>query len=157
MVCNLKNMQKSQHKHTKIFLADDDSDDCLLFEEALRECCPVTELSVANDGIELMSLLEKNQELPTVIFLDLNMPKKNGFECITEIRSKAQFNSIPIIIFSTTAQPEAVNKVYDAGANYYVCKPNSYQLLKDVIKHILAIEWNEKKLAIPTDKYVFQP
>lgn len=139
-----------------IFLADDDADDCFLFEEALREICTRSTLNTANDGIELMELL-KNQPYPDLIFLDLNMPRKNGFECLSEIRGKEEFDHIPIVIFSTTAQPETVTQVYEHGANYFVCKPNTYQLLKETIQHTLAINWKERYLEISREKYVFQP
>jgi CheY-like chemotaxis protein len=147
-------LQKTEPK--KIFLADDDSDDCLLFEEALREVCTESSLTTANDGIELMKILE-SEHLPDLIFLDLNMPRKNGFECLSEIRQQSIFNHIPIIIFSTTAQPEAVHNVYENGANYFVCKPNTFQLLKNTIHHVLAINWPEKYLQIYNDKVVFSP
>ena len=66
-----------------IFLADDDADDCMLFEDALREVSTSTELTTANDGVELINLMETTvPPPPDVIFLDLNMPRKNGFECL---------------------------------------------------------------------------
>lgn len=143
-------------KPKNIYLADDDSDDCFLFEEALREICTESSLNTANDGIELMDLLKK-KPYPDVIFLDLNMPRKNGFECLSEIRDLVEYDHIPVIIFSTTAQPEAVTRVYESGANYFVCKPNTYQLLKDTIKHTLSINWQERSQEISKEKFVFQP
>lgn len=139
-----------------IFLADDDADDCLLFEEALREICTDSSLTTASDGIELMEIL-RTDSLPDVIFLDLNMPRKNGFECLTEIRQNTALSNIPIVIFSTTAQPEAVTNVYEKGANYFVCKPNTFQLLKNTIQHVLTIDWKEKHLQLYHDKIVFNP
>ena len=95
-----------------IFLADDDEDDCMLFEDALREVNASTELATANDGVELMMLLGKTvPPPPDVIFLDLNMPKKNGFECLAEIRNSKQFKDIPVVIFSTTGEKEAIDKL----------------------------------------------
>lgn len=149
-------MNQYQPKPKNILLADDDSDDCLLFEEALREICTESGLNVANDGIDLMDFLKKGF-MPDVIFLDLNMPRKNGFECLSEIRADKRYDHIPVIIFSTTAQPEAVNKVYENGANYFVCKPNTFQMLKDAIQHILSINWEEKYIDIAREKRVFQP
>lgn len=153
---HLSKMTLPQNTPKRIFLADDDLDDCLLFEEALREVCTQSSLTTANDGIELMQALESDI-LPDLIFLDLNMPRKNGFECLSEIREKSLFKNVPIIIFSTTAQPEAVYHVYEKGANYFVCKPNTFQLLKNTIHHVLDINWPERYLQIYNNKVVFTP
>lgn len=125
-----------------ILLADDDEDDCMLFEDALKEVNASTELATANDGVELMKLLGKIvPPPPDVIFLDLNMPKKNGFECLAEIRNSQDFKNIPVVIFSTTGEEEAINKLYEQGANYFIRKPGSYPKLKNAIQGILAIDW----------------
>lgn len=74
-------------KQLNILLADDDSDDCLFFKEALRELLLSTNLTTVHDGEQLMQLLtNETNVLPHVLFLDLNMPRKNGFECLTEIK-----------------------------------------------------------------------
>ena len=129
-----------------IFLADDDEDDCLLFEDALREVCATTELTMANDGAELISLMETNvPPCPDVIFLDLNMPKKNGFECLEVIKKTKKWKDIPVVIFSTTGQEEMINKVYEQGANYFMRKPGSYPKLIQAIRLILDMDWSKNK------------
>jgi CheY-like chemotaxis protein len=140
-----------------IFLADDDADDCILFEDALREICKLSQLTTANDGIQLMNLLHLENVPPDVIFLDLNMPRKNGFECLAEIREKPHLKNIPIVIFSTTAQPEAVNNVYENGANCFVCKPSTFQQLKKTIQHVLSIDWPLEHTPLSKEEFVFQP
>ena len=126
-----------------IFLADDDADDCMLFEDALREICTSTELTTANDGVELINLMESNvPPAPDIIFLDLNMPRKNGFECLDLIRKTKKWKDIPIVIFSTTGQEEMIKKVYDQGANYFIQKPGSFSKLKQAISQILDIDWS---------------
>ena len=67
-------------------LADDDNDDCLFFSEALEKIHLPTNLTTLNNGTQLMVELANTSKLPTVIFLDLNMPRKNGFECLAEIK-----------------------------------------------------------------------
>jgi CheY-like chemotaxis protein len=124
-----------------IFLADDDTDDCILFEDALREICTETALVIANDGIELMAALMQHKELPDVVFLDLNMPRKNGPECLLEIRSNKRLQHIPIVIFSTSAQDTAIEQMYTQGANLYIRKPDTFPKLKQVIRQILSIDW----------------
>src|ERR1035438_6847359 len=88
-----------------IFLADDDADDCTFFEEALRDLQVQAQLTIVNDGVALMTTLDETVTEPPpphVIFLDLNMPRKNGFECLDEIRQNPRFKEIPVVIFSTS-------------------------------------------------------
>ena len=129
-----------------IFLADDDADDRMFFEDALKKVIIPTQLTLSNDGLELMSNLEKVIEPPPpdVIFLDLNMPRKNGFQCLEEIRNTPKLKDIPIVIFSTAASDEVVNKTYQHGANHYICKPQSFELLVKAIETVLTIEMWQK-------------
>ena len=139
-----------------IFLADDDADDCSFFEEALNDLNISTELIIANDGIELMANLEKVAEPPPpdIIFLDLNMPRKNGFECLAEIRQHPKFKEIPIVIFSTTDNNEMVDKTYNGGANLYVRKPSSHARLKEIIETVLGIEMWKQPTTTPRSKFL---
>lgn len=126
-----------------IFLADDDADDCLLFEDALREVAQDITLTTISDGIELMDMLDESvPPPPDMIFLDLNMPRKNGFECLKEIRTDLRLQSIPVIIFSTSSQPEFIEQVYVSGANRYIRKPSSFSELMKAIAEMLSIDWN---------------
>jgi CheY-like chemotaxis protein len=138
-----------------IFLAEDDQDDCLLFEDALKEVSSSASLTMASDGQELMKLLkEQTNPAPAVIFLDLNIPRKNGFECLKEIRSSTSLREIPVVIFSTSSQPEAINRVYQQGADYYVCKPGTFPLLIKAIQKVLSINWDEETEQAPRDKFL---
>ncbi|WP_159466953.1 response regulator [Dyadobacter sp. 3J3] len=140
-----------------IFLVDDDEDDCLLFKDALKEVCDTTELRTANDGIELMDILEnKMPPTPDVIFLDLNMPKKNGFECLSEIRKDLKFKHIPVVIFSTCGEEETINRLYDEGANCYIKKPGSFSKLKMAIQYILSIDWRQVPFKTFKENFYFQ-
>ena len=125
-----------------IFLAEDDADDRMFFEDALKKVTIPTHLTLVNDGLELMNSLEAVIEVPPlhIVFLDLNMPFKDGFQCLQEIRNTPKLKAIPVVIFSTTASEDAVNKTYEHGANYYICKPRSFQLLVKAIETVLAIE-----------------
>ena len=129
-----------------IFLADDDTDDRMFFENALKQVTIPTRLTLVNDGLELMSNLETILEPPPpdVIFLDLNMPRKNGFQCLEEIRNTPKLKDIPVVIFSTTTNEEAVNKTYQHGANHYICKPRSFELLAKAIETVLTLEMWQK-------------
>ena len=86
-----------------ILLADDDIDDRFFFEKALKEIPIVTSLFIVKDGEELMDYLEVNAtHLPDVLFLDLSMPRKSGFECLTEIKENTAMIKMPVIMFSTS-------------------------------------------------------
>jgi CheY-like chemotaxis protein len=126
-----------------ILLVDDDPDEHLLFEDALKELRGAPKLVYARDGQQLMQFLnEEKAELPAIIFLDLNMPRMTGFECLQEIRKSSKLNRIPVVIFSTTSQTQAIDKVYEQGANYYIRKPNTFAMLKEVIERMLEIDWS---------------
>ncbi|TMI66413.1 MAG: response regulator [Bacteroidetes bacterium] len=117
-----------------LLLADDDMDDCDFFKDALNDLSIATNLTLVHNGVELMQLLTKKElELPHALYLDFNMPRKNGFECLIEIRSNEKLKELPIIIFSTSFDKEVVDLLYVNGANYYIRKPAEFSNLKKVI------------------------
>ena len=121
-----------------ILLADDDTDDCLFFREALEELALVTHLTAVHDGEQLMQLLEKDTyELPHVLFLDINMPRKNGFECLLEIKQSEKLKQLPVIVFSTSFEQEVVNLLYKNGAQYFIRKPSEFSQFKKIIQQTL--------------------
>jgi CheY-like chemotaxis protein len=137
-----------------IFLAEDDADDRMFFQDALSQIAITTNLTLANDGLELMNNLDlMKPPPPDVIFLDLNMPHKDGFQCLDEIRNTPKFKDIPIVIFSTTANEDAVNKAYQFGATHYICKPTSFDLLVKIIEAVLSLEMWQKPQP-PKEKFV---
>jgi len=125
-----------------IALADDDEDDCVLFKDALDELLISPQVSWAKNGDDLMQNLSKNNRpLPDIIFLDVNMPIKNGIECLKEIRGDERLKHLPVIIFSTSTQQWAVDRTYELRANLFIKKPDTFQKLKDIIQRILSTDW----------------
>ncbi len=122
-----------------LLLADDDEDDCLFFKEALDETSINATLSIVHDGVQLMNYLKSNisNNFPDVLFLDLNMPKKNGLECLAEIKADQKLQKLPVIIFSTSLDSEIVNNLYRNGASYYIRKPGDFSKLKKVLEMAL--------------------
>jgi CheY-like chemotaxis protein len=117
-----------------ILLADDDHADCLLFREALEELPIIAHLNIVYNGEELLDeLTKKEKKHPNVIFLDLNMPRKNGFASLGQIKRSIDLQDIPVIIFSTAADLDTVKKVFRDAAHYYITKPASFLQLKKVI------------------------
>ena len=127
-------------KPLNILLADDDSDDRFFFKEVLKDINIATKLTTAADGEQLMLLLNDPLcALPDVLFLDLNMPRKNGFECLAEIKQVARLKSIPIVIFSTSFEQEVVNQLYQDGAHFFIRKPAEFLQFKKIIQQTLKL------------------
>ncbi|WP_035455913.1 response regulator [Algoriphagus terrigena] len=141
--------------HYHLLLADDDLDDCTFFEDALEELPISATLLTVNDGVQLMNFLSaKFDSLPDALFLDLNMPRKSGFECLSEIKLTDNLKDLPVIIFSTSLDMEVVNLLYQQGAHYYVRKPGEYNKLKKVILEAVTLT-SKNKLTQPTrDQFI---
>jgi CheY-like chemotaxis protein len=115
----------------QILLADDDESDRLLFTDAFSELKINTIVDTTNNGMELMAYLtKKNALLPDLIFLDLNMPLKNGLECLKEIRTNEKLKDIFIVIYSTSESEKEIDETFNNGANVYITKPNKFDKLK---------------------------
>lgn len=125
-----------------ILLADDDDDDRLLFTDVLKEYSNGSNLKFAHNGEHLMTLL-RSESLPDVLFLDLNMPLKNGIECLEEIRGDEKLKDLPVVIFSTSSHPGTINQMYDIGAHLYVRKPNDFNALRRAISEVLKKNWEQ--------------
>ncbi len=132
-------------KRLHIFLVDDDADDRLLFQEAMSEVDPMAKLSLADGCDMLVKLAKVEMDKPDMIFLDLNMPGLNGFECLDEIKNKEHFGNVPVIIYSTSANPDQVKKTYTKGANLYMQKPSNYEDIKKLMNKILTTDLFDSK------------
>ena len=124
-----------------ILLADDDKDDRLFFENALKEITIPTQLKTVNDGEELMDYLGKSLEhLPDILFLDLSMPRKTGYECLTEIKENIKLKDIHVVVFSTSYTRDKVyelnlaNRLFEIGAQNYIRKPGDFKQLRNIIE-----------------------
>lgn len=131
-----------------IILAEDDFDDRLLFEEAINELPVSVQISTFSNGDELMQWLARNKnKLPDVLFLDLNMPRKNGFAALGEIKRNTTLQDLPVVIFSTATNEEMIKQVFKDAAHYYIKKPANFWELKDLIyKALKLIADNDKAL-----------
>lgn len=127
-----------------IIIAEDDADDRLLLQDALVEN-GLTDIktSFAEDGDELLSMLNGNNVLPDLIMLDLNMPRKDGRQSLREIKSDDQLRHIPIIIFTTSNSEEDIKYTYKEGGNTFITKPALFSDLVDTLA-TLKKYWFEK-------------
>ncbi|HLP51344.1 MAG TPA: response regulator [Chitinophagales bacterium] len=139
-----------------LLLADDDLDDRLFFKEAIDELAIATSVTTVSDGVELMHHLNSSEEKPHVLFLDLNMPRKNGFDCLEEIKRSEALNHIPVVIYSTSFDAEMVNVLFEKGAQHYVCKPGDFMKLKQVIHDALIAVVASKNLPASKDNFVIE-
>jgi CheY-like chemotaxis protein len=123
-----------------VLLADDDLDDYTFFKTALNALPLTTYLTAVKDGHELMELLHtETYQLPHVLFLDINMPRKNGFECLSEIKKSERLKELPVVMFSTSNSRDGMNALFKTGAHVYIRKPGNFEQLKELIYHALPL------------------
>ena len=143
--------------YTYVVLADDDEDDRLFFVEAFEELKIQTKVEVYKDGIELMNALNQPQSvLPNILFLDLNMPKKSGLECLIEIKENERFKDIAIAIYSTSASEEDIENTFVQGANIYIKKPSVFNDLKKILSDVVTINWQYHTNGLDKDNFLLR-
>ncbi len=131
-----------EDKPNIILMADDDPDDCLLVREALRGDHPVNALRFVHDGEELLDYLHQRGQYsqataaprPSLILLDLNMPRKDGREALAEIKADPGLQRIPIVVLTTSRAEEDILLTYDLGANSFIIKPVTFVGLMEVMR-----------------------
>lgn len=140
----------------KILLADDDKDDRYFFKKALNSLSVEEyQLEMVADGEELMNYLTENcNNLPDVIFLDINMPRKNGIECLTEIKQSEQFRQVPVIMYSTSAFDNVAKSLYQKGAHYYFQKCDYFELVSGLEGILNALKKDSQRPS--ADNFFFQ-
>ncbi len=142
---------KNTHPILNILLADDDVDDLTFFDKALKKIPIATNLITLRDGEQLMDYLFTNyNNLPDILFLDLSMPRKTGFECLTEIKENPKLKDLPVIVFTTSFgrgiyfEQSLINTLTNIGAEEYVRKPSDPEELQQII-HKALIKVVQKK------------
>lgn len=124
-------------QHDSFLLVDDDTDDVLLFEEILKEVDKNIRFASSSNGIEALEFLEKNSgNLPRLIFLDLNMPRMDGKECLKAIKQDARFNHLPVIMYTTSSQSRDIEETMIMGAVCFITKPSNVKDLRNIIATI---------------------
>ncbi len=141
-------------KHINILLADDDDDDRLIFERALKDFPAITNLITVNNGEQLMKLLQNTNELPHVLFLDFNMPCKNGLECLIEIKQNKNLKDLPVIMYSTSFENEVADQLFENGAHYFIRKIAQFSIFKKTIQHALTQVTQENNLPPTREHFV---
>lgn len=123
---------------------DDDPSDALLFKQACRRAEVSFQLKSVGDGESAVAYLagegefsdRENNPLPSLVMLDLKMPRMSGFDVLTWIRSHDPFKTLPVVIFTASNQEEDIRRAYEGGANSYLVKPVGIHTLIDIVKVI---------------------
>jgi CheY-like chemotaxis protein len=124
-----------------ILMADDDEDDRLLTQEAMEEARLINDLRFVEDGRELMDYLRREGDYtdpessprPGLILLDLNMPRMDGREALTQIKADPRLRCIPVVVMTTSKAEEDILRSYDLGAASFITKPVSFSALLEVV------------------------
>src|SRR5690349_20065011 len=117
-----------------VILAEDDTDDVLVFELAAKESQIPMDIRHADDGEKLFTLLE--EEVPDVLFLDIHMPCRDGVACIVEIRKKQEYDNLPVIMYTSHTTDKYINDCFRNGANLYMVKTKTIKELAENLKAV---------------------
>jgi CheY-like chemotaxis protein len=128
-------------KIKKILIAEDDEEDVALFKDVLTDLKINVDLEVASNGAVLMKMLEDAEVSPELIFLDLNMPLKNGLVCLQEIKTNHRLKNIKIIILSTSSHQDQIKAAYQKGCDFYIVKLCNYNDFKNAVAACLHKNW----------------
>lgn len=113
--------------------ADDDEDDKFLFQLAIQDTGIPCNVTYFPTGVDLITALEKSSTHPDIIFMDINIPLKNGLECIKEMRQNQRWDTIPMYVISTSDADIFQEQAINFGASGYICKPPSFDKLRETI------------------------
>jgi CheY-like chemotaxis protein len=137
-----------------ILLAEDDADDRALFQEAIALVDPAIKVLTVDNGETLMKYLRESVVFPDCIFLDLNMPKKNGKECLAEIRQDQKTMSIPVIIYTTSVNARDIDDTFHKGASCFIRKPGTFSELKELLYNYITSRFSESDPQVMKHKFV---
>ncbi|HZB14340.1 MAG TPA: response regulator [Chryseolinea sp.] len=121
-----------------ILLADDDKDDAEIFKEALYAVDRSVEFFHVDTGLALFDFLDDEKNVrPSAIFLDLNMPEMNGWQCLAKLKNEKRFEAIPVIIYTTSSNPRENEIAQDLNAHGLITKPTDPKVLKKVLEIVI--------------------
>lgn len=145
--------RKRNDEHITVLVAEDSPHDQLLFALAAQDCGSTTTVTFASDGIVLLDTLEdlsSSDQQPTVIVLDLQMPRLGGYETLASIRAQPKLDDLPVIVFSNSSQPSKIRRSLGHGAVQHIVKPSTYEELLtfvDSLGDVCAGDVDEQKAA----------
>lgn len=134
--------------HT-IYIADDDDDDQFLLQTALASTGLGCQLKFFGNGEQLLKQLTEENKPPTMVLLDLNMPILDGFQTLVKLRSQVAYETLPVVILTTSNQQSDVQKAYELGANSFITKPHQYADLLRTVQQLEQFWLNIAQLPRP--------
>ena len=138
-------MAPTQTKPQNIFLVDDDEEDRELFSEALSHVDETIRLTEMSSCFKLMETLDNPEApIPDVIFLDVEIPKLNGLECLKKLKASNRTHDLNIVVLSTFSHPQYIEEAYKNGASHYYVKPTRFTKLKEIISDALEGNWKNR-------------
>ena len=123
-------------------LIDDDPDDQLFFRDAIQTIHPGLDCELASTCQEAFRQLEKPPP-PDFIFMDLNMPVMNGFDCLAYLKNQNKYKDIPIIIFTTSKNPNDINRTKQLGARWFMTKPDDFNILCNKLNKVIQMDFTD--------------
>jgi len=139
----------------KILIVDDDTDDSLMLSEAIEKILPSYNFHFEGDGEDALEYIER-QDAPDLLFLDVNMPKKNGIDCLKVINDLNLLPDTPIIIYSTSNRENDIDQCYSLGAMSYIVKPSSCKELTRLVKLAISTLGIPKSERLNKQNFVLQ-
>jgi CheY-like chemotaxis protein len=133
----------------KILVVEDDLDDQFLIAEAFQSIANNCELVFAVHGRHALDLIQQDDNWPDLVLLDLNMPIMNGFEVLARLQEGRILPRVPVVILTTTAEPAAIDRSYDLGANSYLVKPKTFSQLQALARQLTDYWFDAVRLSTP--------
>lgn len=130
----------STQKTPVVWIVDDDEDDQYLFEVAFKQLVPPVAVKLLSDGEDLLPALSQIDTLPSLIILDLNMPRQNGFQTLQQLRAIPAYKKLPVVVLTTSSRPEDQELVVQLGANGFLTKPPSMEIILSMFRQ-LVLDW----------------
>ncbi|MCY1234714.1 Chemotaxis protein CheY [compost metagenome] len=141
-------------KNLKICLVDDDKDDREIFQDAFNELNSENDLMTFKNGLEVIDYLNVIEDVPDIIFLDLNMPIMGGLETLREIRKNERYKLLSVVIYSTSSSEKDIEETLVAGANIYITKPTNFRVLKDTLTKVMKMNWQYRASELDKNNFV---
>jgi CheY-like chemotaxis protein len=143
-----------EENYKTIIMADDDEDDREFFRLALENISGDYKLLTFNDGASLVKYLRENRDFkPYIILIDINMPRLDGIESLSIIRKFHSKEEVPIIMYTNSTNDRDVENAIKHGANLYIKKPNDIGKLREMIRKMISIDWNQ---SIDSKEFIFK-
>jgi CheY-like chemotaxis protein len=134
-------------KITRVYLIEDDLDDCQLFDDAIKSVSSDIHLECSNDCIDVLQKLEAYA--PELIFLDLHLPKKDGLDCLEDIHNTIALRNIPVVMYTGMISPLDIERSLSLGAKLYFEKPSSFSDLVSHLRDVLSLDWHTPEVIMP--------